>query len=115
MLVHFVLYLLVNAAALYVVSQLIPGIKVEDFTTALLAAFVLGLLNVFVRPLLTILTLPANLLTFGLFSYVLSAVVLWLAGKIVPGFEVTSFVSALVGAIILAFLSSLLQAIVKNK
>lgn len=115
MLIHFILSLLVNAAALYVVSQLIPGIRLDDFTTAIMAAFVLGLLNVFLRPLLTILTLPVNLLTFGLFSYVLSAVVLWVAGRIVPGFEVTSFVSALVGAIILAFLSSLLQTILKGK
>jgi len=114
-LIHFILSLLVNAAALYVVSQLIPGIRLDDFTTAIMAAFVLGLLNVFLRPLLTILTLPVNLLTFGLFSYVLSAVVLWVAGRIVPGFEVTSFVSALVGAIILAFLSSLLQTILKGK
>lgn len=115
MLLHFALSLLVNAAALYTISQLIPGIRVQDFTTALIAVFILGVLNVFLKPILMILTLPVNLLTFGLFSYVLSAVVLWLAGRIVPGFEVTGFIPALVGAIFLAFVSSLLQTLIKNK
>lgn len=109
-----VFVLVANALALLGTAYLVPGIKIESFTTALLAAVVLGVLNTFLKPILLLLTLPVNLLTFGLFSWVISAFVLWFAGKLVPGFEVSGFVSALVGGVVLAFFASLLQSLMKR-
>lgn len=106
--------LIANALALLGTAYFVPGIRVSDFVTALLAAAVLGVLNTFLRPILTILTLPINLLTFGLFSWLISALVLWLTGIIVPGFEVEGWLSAVVGGVVLAFIASLLQSLVRR-
>lgn len=109
------LFLLVaNALALIGTAYLVPGIRVDSFTTALLTSVVLGLLNTFLRPIITVLTLPVNVLTLGLFSWVISAAVLWLAGQVVPGFVVEGFIAALVGGIVLAFFASLLHSLVKR-
>lgn len=103
-----------NALALLATAWLIPGIEVADFMAALLAALVLGLLNTFLRPLLEFLALPINLLTLGLFSWVISALILLLTGRIVSGFTVEGFLPALVGGIVLAFIASLLQSMVRK-
>lgn len=103
-----------NALALLATAWLIPGIEVADFMAALLAAAVLGLLNTFIRPILEFLALPATLLTFGLFSWVISALILLLAGRLVSGFTVEGFLPALVGGVVLAFIASLLQSLVKR-
>ena len=84
----FVLRLVVNAAALWVAAQLVPGIVVTGLTPLLLAALVLGLINAVVRPVLLILTLPLTLMTLGLFIFILNAFCLWLTSRIVPGFVV---------------------------
>lgn len=103
-----------NALALLVTDFLLEGIRVGDFVTALFAAAVIGLLNTFLRPFLEFLALPINLLTFGLFSWVISALILILSSRFVPGFEVDGFIWALVGGILLSFIASLLQALVKR-
>lgn len=103
-----------NALALLATAWLIPGIEVDNFMTALFAAVVLGFLNAFLRPLITLLTLPVNILTLGLFSWVISALVLWLTSVIVPGFEVMGIIPALVGGIVLAFFASLLHSLVRR-
>ena len=81
----FVVRLIVNAAALWVAAQLVPGIVVAGVTPLLLAALVLGLINAIVRPILLVLTLPLTLITLGLFIFVLNAFCLWLTSRIVTG------------------------------
>jgi putative membrane protein len=112
--VGFLLRLIVNAAALWVAAQLVPGIVVTGLTPLLLAALVLGLINAIVRPVLIILTLPLTLLTLGLFIFVLNAFCLWLTSRIVPGFEVQSFGSALLGAFVVSIVSWILTAFVSD-
>lgn len=106
--------LVANALAILATSYIVPGIRVNDFIAALLAAVVLGLLNTFLRPILELLALPVTVLTFGLFSWVVSALVLWLTGYFVPGFSVEGFLPALVGGIVIAFVASLLGSLVKR-
>jgi putative membrane protein len=110
----FVLRILVNAAALWVAAQLIPGITLRDLTSTLLAALVLGIINAFVRPILIVLTLPVTLLTLGLFIFVLNAFCLWLTSRLVPGFVVDGFAAALLGALVISVASWLLTAFVSD-
>jgi len=110
----FLLRLIVNAAALWVAAQLVPGIVVTGFTPLLLAALVLGLINAIVRPILLVLTLPLTLLTLGLFIFVLNAFCLWLTSSLVPGFVVQTFGAALLGALVVSIVSWLLTAFVSD-
>ena len=103
------LYLLarwiVNAAALLLVAYLYPGVQVESFLSAALAALVLGLVNAFVRPLLIILTLPVTLLTLGLFLFVINALLFWFVAEIVHGFSVSGFGAALLGSLLYSLIT----------
>jgi putative membrane protein len=90
----------VNAAALLLVAYLYPGVSVESFFAALIAALVLGLVNAVIRPILVILTLPATILTLGLFIFVINALLFWFVAEIVHGFKVTGFGAALLGSIL---------------
>ncbi len=91
---------LLLAAALLLVAYLYPGVQVTSYGTALFGAFVLGLLNTLVRPLLVLLTLPVTLLTLGLFLFVINAATFWAAAELLSGFNVSGFGAALVGSII---------------
>lgn len=91
---------LLLAAALLLVAHLYAGVQVASFTSALIAALVLGLLNTLVRPLLVLLTLPVTLLTLGLFLFVINALMFWAAAGILEGFHVTGFGAALIGSLI---------------
>ncbi len=88
------------AAALLLVAHLYSGVVVANFTSALIAAFVLGLFNTLVRPLLVLLTLPVTLLTLGLFLFVINALMFWAAASVLDGFHVTGFTAALVGSLL---------------
>lgn len=92
---------IVSALSLLLVAYLVPGIAVEGFYAALIAALVLGFVNAIIRPILLILTLPINILTLGLFTLVVNAFMLWLVSTIVKGFDVVSFPAALWAAVIL--------------
>jgi len=91
---------IVNAAALLLVAYLYPGVRVESFLAAAIAALGLGLVNAVVRPILVILTFPVTLLTLGLFLFVINALLFWLVATFVPGFQVGGFLAALVGSIL---------------
>jgi putative membrane protein len=91
---------LLLAAALLLVARLYPGVVVASYGAALFAAFVIGLLNTLVRPLLVLLTLPVTLLTLGLFLFVINALMFWLAAEVLEGFSVTGFGAALIGSLI---------------
>src|ERR1041385_325650 len=91
----------VNAAALGLTSGVIRGIQVDGIAPLFVAALVLGMLNAVVRPILLVLTLPINLLTLGLFTFVVNGAMLRLAGALVPGFHVEGFFSSVFGALLL--------------
>jgi putative membrane protein len=91
---------LLLAAALLLVAHLYPGVTVASFGSALIAAFVLGLFNTLVRPLLVLLTLPVTILTLGLFLFVINALMFWAAASVLDGFGVTGFLAALVGSLL---------------
>lgn len=97
----------INAAALLLVAYLYPGVQVEGFVPALAAALVLGLVNAVIRPILVILTLPATLLTLGLFLFVINALLFWLVAEVVRGFTVTGFGAALLGSILYSVITLL--------
>jgi len=91
---------LLLAAALLLVAYLYPGVAVKSFGAAMIAAFVIGVFNTLVRPLLVLLTLPVTLLTLGLFLFVINALMFWAAAQILDGFAVAGFTAALIGSLI---------------
>lgn len=96
---------LINALALLIVANIVPGFTVLSLYAALVAALVLGLLNAIVRPLLLLLTLPINALTLGLFTFVINGLVIWMASTVVKGFDVATFGAAVWAAVILWLIS----------
>ncbi|MDQ2137419.1 phage holin family protein [Alcaligenaceae bacterium A4P071] len=103
---------ILNAVALLVVAYLLPGIAVASFGSALIAALVLGLLNMLVKPVLVLLTLPITIITLGLFLLVLNALLFWFAGSVLKGFQVNGFWWAVGGAILYSLISGLLSRII---
>lgn len=92
-------------------AWLVPGIEVDGFKSALLVVVIMSLINIFIKPLIILITLPINILTLGLFIFVINAVLLLLLGKISPGFEVDGFLSALLGSFVISFLGTLISNI----
>ena len=101
---------LLLAAALLLVAHLYPGVSVSSFGAALIAAFVLGLFNTLVRPLLVLLTLPVTLLTLGLFLFVINALMFWAAASVLDGFNVAGFSAALIGSLIYSVCGMVIDA-----
>lgn len=101
-----------SALAVWIVSKVVPGISVSGPVAALIAALAIGFINATVGFLLKVLTFPLTLLTLGLFWFIINAAMLKLASALVPGFEVHGFGAALLGAILLSLVSSLLQWLV---
>lgn len=104
--------LLIAALSLIAISYLVPGISVTTFNIALLAALIFGVLNIIVRPILVILTLPITLLTFGLFTLVINGFLFWFVARFLDGFEVTGYLAAFIGAIVLSGLQWLAEKII---
>jgi putative membrane protein len=100
-----------HALALLITAKLVPGFRIGSLGTALIAVLVIGLLNITLGALLKLLTLPLGILTLGLFFLVINAVILMLAGSVVPGFRVVTFGAALVGALVLAILHVLFSLV----
>lgn len=92
-------------AAIMVTSYLIDGITVDGISSAFLAAAVLGILNVFLRPIALILTLPVNILSLGLFTFVINAFMLILTSRLIPGFNVNGFRAAIIGSLLISIVS----------
>jgi len=112
---NFILKLLLTALVVVVLANLLPGIQVASYTTAIWVAFVISLLNMFVKPLLILFTLPATILSLGLFLFVINAIVILLAGNLVAGFVVSSFFSALLFSVLLSIFRSSLMKLLKDK
>lgn len=102
-----------NALSLYLVSLILPGFIVRDFITALISVVVIGLVNAFIKPILLFFTLPINLVTLGLFTFVINALMLLLAARLIGGFEIDGLLTALIGSILLSVISTLLTSFVK--
>jgi putative membrane protein len=104
---RWLLHWILNAVALLAVTYVVPGFVINGFVSALIAVVVIGLLNATLGLLLKIITLPLGILTFGIFFLVINALVLWFSSKIVPGFAVTTYKAAFLGALVLALLHML--------
>lgn len=99
-----ILKLLINTIAVSIVAQSIPGIHLADFSTAFIVAFVFGLINIIIKPIISFIALPVTLITFGLFSLVINAFLFWFASQLVNGFTVEGFIPAFVGSIIVSLI-----------
>lgn len=100
--------LLINAVAFLVVGYLLPGVRISSLETLLVVAVVYGVVNMLLKPLLILLTLPINILTLGLFTFVINAVILLIVAKIVPGFVVDGWWTAIVAAVLMAVVNMFL-------
>ena len=107
--VYLIVNWVLNALLLLLVAHLVTGFRVAGFGTALVAAIVIGLINATLGLLLKLVTLPLTIVTFGLFLLVVNALMLWLAGSLVPGFEVSGFMPALLAAILMAALNTIVR------
>jgi putative membrane protein len=105
---NIVLRILISAIVAFALSYILSGVHIQSFITALILAIVLGLLNLFVKPILVILTLPITIFTFGLFLFVINALIILLAAKFVNGFRVDGFWWALLFSLLLSVLTSFL-------
>jgi putative membrane protein len=105
---------LLSAAALLFVAYVYTGVEVTSFTAALIAAFVIGLLNSVVRPILVVLTLPVTLVTMGLFLFVINALMFWAAAGVLDGFHVRGFVAALVGSVIYSLIGIVIESALES-
>ena len=101
---------LLSALALLAVTYIYSGVQVSSFTSALIAAAVIGLLNMVVRPVLVVLTLPVTIVTLGLFLFIINALMFWAASGLLGGFVVNGFVAALIGSLIYSLLGLLIEA-----
>lgn len=106
---------LINAAALFAVPLLMKTVYVENFMVALVAALVLGLVNVLIRPVLVLLTLPVTVLTLGLFIFIVNGLMFWVVANFVSGFYVAGFWSAVAGALLYSLISWALSALLLKK
>jgi putative membrane protein len=112
---RFLLRVLLNAVAVFLAAQLIPGIGLSGPGAALAGGIVLGLVNAIIRPMLIVLTLPVTFLTLGLFIFVVNAACLALAAWLVPGFTISGFGAAFLGALVISVISWLLSALLIDK
>jgi putative membrane protein len=112
---RFLLRLVVNTVAVFLAANLVPGIHVAGWGTALLAGLILGFVNAVIKPILFVLTLPFTIVTLGLFIFVVNAICLALVAWLVPGFTISGFWTAMLGAIVISLVSWLLHAIVDER
>ena len=107
--------LVLSAIAVIILAKLLPGVSLDDtFTTPLIVALVLAILNVFIKPILIILTLPITILTLGLFLLIVNALIILLADKLIDGFGVSSIWTAVLFSLLLSFLQSILYSVLKE-
>lgn len=112
-LIRYILRIVGTAAVLYFSTQFLDGLVVEDFIVAVVAVFILSIYNSILRPIVRLLTLPINFITFGLFSFFANILVLYGIALLVQGFEIKDFVTALILSIILAIANSILDIFLK--
>ena len=109
------LKILLTALAVIVLANILPGVEVSGYVSAIIVAAVIALLNMVVRPLLIFFTLPATLVTFGLFIFVINAIIILMASSLVGGFYVTGFFSALLFSLLLWLFRTILFSFLKDE
>ncbi|RYF90295.1 MAG: phage holin family protein [Chitinophagaceae bacterium] len=112
---NFIIRLLITAAVAYGLSMVLSGVQIPKFTDAIILAIVLALLNTFVKPILLILTFPITVLTLGLFLFVVNALIILLADKLMDGITISGFWWALLFSLLLSIVSSFVQSLVGKK
>ena len=112
---NFIIRLLVTAAVAYGLSHVLSGVHIPNYKDAVIFALVMAVLNVFIKPLLILLTLPITILTLGLFLFVINAIVILLADKLMDGVKIDGFLWALIFSLILSVVSSVLREMVTEK
>ncbi|SCY92357.1 phage holin family protein [Alkaliphilus peptidifermentans] len=111
----FLARLLVSAVSIYIIAYLMAGITVTTVEATLMAAVILGLVNTFIKPLIIFLTLPINIMTLGLFTFLLNGIVLYGTASIVNGFYVVGLVDAIIGSILISIVNMLLSGVLGVK
>lgn len=109
---NFIVRLLVSGLAVFITAYILPGVRVDGFVTALLVAVLLGLANAVLKPILTIITLPITILTLGLFSFIINALIILLVSTLVPGFHVDGLLWAVIFGIVLAIVGGILHRLI---
>ena len=111
---NYILKILLSALAVLIIGYILPGVEVDSYVTAIIVAFVVGLLFTILKPILVILTLPVTILTLGLFLFVINAAMILLANSWIDGFSVSGFWTALLFSILLSLFESILYKIVEK-
>ena len=112
---NFLLRIVITAVVAFALSYILPGIHIDSFWTALKVALVLAVLNFLLKPILIILTLPITIVTFGLFLFIINAIIVWFVGHLVSGFYIHSFPWALLFSLLLTLLTSILYKDTKDR
>jgi putative membrane protein len=112
---RWLLHWIVNAVVLLVVAHFVPGFNISGFGSAMFAVLIIGIVNATLGLFLKVMTFPLSLLTFGLFVFVVDAIVLWFSSKLVPGFSIAGFRPAFIAALILALIQMLLGFFTSEK
>lgn len=110
---HLLLRLIINAIVFYLIAIYVPGFHISGFMPAVIAAIIFGLVNAVIRPIVLLLSLPATILTLGLFVIIVNALMFWLTVWITPGFKVDGFVPALIGGVIMTIVSIITNHVFK--
>lgn len=105
--IHILVVWLLSAVSLYLTAVIVPGFTIKSFGSALISAAVVGLFNALIRPVLLFLTFPINIVTLGLFTFVVNAIILRLAAGLLKGFDIHGWLPAILGAIVLVFIQAL--------
>jgi putative membrane protein len=108
---HTIISLLLNAVAVVITAYILPGVHVESFITAIVVAVILGIANAILKPILFVLTLPVNVLTLGLFTFILNGFIILLVSALVPGFKVNGLLWAILFSIILSLVNGFLSTL----
>ncbi|MEA1985991.1 MAG: phage holin family protein [Candidatus Marinimicrobia bacterium] len=112
---NFLIKIIINILALLIIISLFDGIVIDNFLTLLAVAVVMGILNSIIKPILTIITLPLTVATFGIFLLIVNGFVLWMASALINGFAIMSFSVAVWGALVLSFVSMIVENLLTKK
>ena len=106
---------IINSLAILIVTYIVRGIEVASPVTAIVAAFILGIINAFLRPLIILITLPINIFTFGLFTFFINGFLFYMVSKIIKGFVITGFWPAFFGALLFSIISLFLSILINKE
>lgn len=106
----FLTRLIINAIAIYFTAEIVKGVDITGFGAAVVASFILGIVNTIIKPILVVFTLPINIFTLGLFTFVINGIALMIVSDVTKGFYISSIGSAVVASIIISIISSILNA-----